>query len=268
MDRLIYKNKNIFCIGDIHGELKRAVHDIISKKIDNAVVIVAGDCGIGFNKEGYYNKTFMELDSKLAKHGIVLLLLRGNHDNPYWFNTKPIIFDNIRTIRDYTIVSIEYEYKPTYNILCVGGAISIDRLRRIEFDTQRNKWHGRKNYKYTYWCDEGFVLDEESLSTLYDVDCLVTHANPYHKNGILPSYLNYWFDLDDKLKIDILNEHTAMRNMLDILLLNGNSIKYWVNGHYHTSSVEYINIFGYDVKCISIRNIENGIEIVDIGGVE
>lgn len=41
---------NLIVCGDIHGEFKTLVYTLGQKHISDAVVIVAGDCGFGFEK--------------------------------------------------------------------------------------------------------------------------------------------------------------------------------------------------------------------------
>lgn len=48
-----YRDDIVEVCGDIHGEFETLVFNILQKKIENATVIVAGDCGFGFNKLAY-----------------------------------------------------------------------------------------------------------------------------------------------------------------------------------------------------------------------
>jgi hypothetical protein len=59
-------------------------------------------------------------------------MIRGNHDDPYYFNNKVFSYSNVELLEDYTILTVGND-----NILCVGGAISIDRLYRLETDSKR-----------------------------------------------------------------------------------------------------------------------------------
>lgn len=270
MDKITFKNKTIFAIGDIHGNFETAIYEISRHRLEDSVIIVAGDCGFGFHQKGYYDSLLNRLNSKLKKLRSTVIFIRGNHDDPMYFTTDLYDLEYIKTVRDYTIISIDNDGCNEYNILCIGGAISIDRTLRIKNDESFNgKLNIRKHpesRRYSYWSDENFNLNTEILNEMYGINCIVTHGNPYHNNGIISGYVKEWCNLDSTLMDDILSEHTNMREMLDILLLNGNEVKLWVNGHYHTSCINHIERYGHEIKCVSLRNIENGIDIVDIGG--
>ena len=122
-----YRDDFVIACGDIHGELETLVFNIIQKKIENAIVIVAGDCGFGFNKLAYYDELYKrKLHRKLKKQNVLLLMVRGNHDDPLFFDKELIDYPYMKTLPDYTIV-----HTRKHNILCVGGAISIDRSFRL-----------------------------------------------------------------------------------------------------------------------------------------
>ena len=80
------KNK-IYFTGDIHGEFMPLVF-VLTKRynLSDCSVIVCGDIGMGFYKFNYYIDTFKTMNKKLAKKNIQLYLIRGNHDNPDYFN--------------------------------------------------------------------------------------------------------------------------------------------------------------------------------------
>ena len=48
--------KNIVVCGDIHGEFNAVIYKLcIQYQITDTVLIIAGDCGFGFDKPGYYD---------------------------------------------------------------------------------------------------------------------------------------------------------------------------------------------------------------------
>lgn len=51
-----------FCVcGDIHGEFKTLAYNLKQQKIENAVIVVAGDCGIGFEKAVHYSLIYEKI---------------------------------------------------------------------------------------------------------------------------------------------------------------------------------------------------------------
>lgn len=171
-----YRNDIVEVCGDIHGEFETLVFNIVQKKIKNATVIVAGDCGFGFNKLAYYDELYKrKLHRKLKKQNVLLLMVRGNHDDPLFFDKELIDFPYMKTLPDYTIV-----HTRKHNILCVGGAISIDRSFRLS-QMDYNRILGKQRLPL-YWKDEMFRYDEEQLRILNDegikIDTVITHSAP------------------------------------------------------------------------------------------
>ena len=50
---LSYREDFVVVCGDIHGEFETLAFNVVQKGIENALVIIAGDCGFGFNKLAY-----------------------------------------------------------------------------------------------------------------------------------------------------------------------------------------------------------------------
>lgn len=51
--------KNIIICGDIHGEFKSLIYKLcVQYQLTDTLLIVAGDCGFGFEKSGYYEQVF------------------------------------------------------------------------------------------------------------------------------------------------------------------------------------------------------------------
>ena len=117
---------NVIVIGDLHGEFSLLNYKIKSLEIENSIIIVAGDWGFGFEKKQNYIDVYNSFKKNLV---------------------EIINFEHWITIPVYSVISLLYDNK-TYNILCVGGAISVDRIYRIPNDDE-SKVKYRK-YKKTY----------------------------------------------------------------------------------------------------------------------
>lgn len=205
-------------MGDIHGAFNAAVQVIKSYSIKNANLIQLGDFGVGFSKTDKYNISVM--NSKLKELNIDLYVIRGNHDDPKWFDGKRQ-WDNILFLKDYTILN------DGRTILLAGGAISIDRNMRKE--------------DVSYWRDEDFKLKEAS-----PVNIIITHDCP---RSVLPFIYNPLNDYN--IQMDIYESQNKLDKLRD-MVVDENTIS-WYYGHHHTSNTEYINNVKY--CCLNIAEI-------------
>ena len=117
----------IFFCGDIHGEYDVIPNFIRDHKLYNVAVIVVGDFGIGFEVMKTEIKRLNYLNNRMKHTNSKLFAIRGNHDNPLYFTGE---FDksNVKLLPDYTILNLNDN-----NILCIGGAISVDRKQRKSY---------------------------------------------------------------------------------------------------------------------------------------
>ena len=115
-----HEAKNIVICGDIHGEFNSLIYKLcIQYQLTDTLLIVAGDCGFGFEKPGYYEQVFNRNSSRLSKSNNWIVMMRGNHDDPTYFSEEKIKHQRFRTIPDYSVIQA-----CGHNILCIGGAIS------------------------------------------------------------------------------------------------------------------------------------------------
>jgi metallophosphoesterase superfamily enzyme len=79
--------KQVIVSGDIHGDFKTLVYKLcIRYECTDSLLIVAGDCGFGFEKPGYYNQVYNAVAGRLRKANNWVVFVRGNHDNPALFS--------------------------------------------------------------------------------------------------------------------------------------------------------------------------------------
>src|SRR5574344_1533890 len=127
----------MYFIGDIHGRFDDLLKSIKDKKIKNESLIICGDFGVGFNDT---------MEDVLFES----MVLKNLNDN---------------LVEDYTILKID-----GHNILCLGGAISIDREVKRKIPNH-------------YWKDEHFVFDRKRLEAIRGVDIVVTDRKSTRLNS-------------------------------------------------------------------------------------
>lgn len=162
--------KCIVVSGDIHGDFHTLVYKMcIQYQMTDTLLIVAGDCGFGFDMPGYYDQVYSKDAGRLRKANNWIAFVRGNHDNPAYFNEQRIANKRWKTIPDYSVITA-----CGHIILCVGGGISIDRERRKREQARR----ALTSTGY-YWEDEAPVFSKEMVDELpLQIDTVVTHSAP------------------------------------------------------------------------------------------
>lgn len=209
-------------LGDIHGNFGFVRWYVKAHDIRNTSIIQVGDFGIGFKptSEGYelelLNKTLNEFD-------VNLYAIRGNHDNPAFFDGTFKEYDRIHLMPDYSTAVIDGRKH-----LFVGGAISIDRKYRVK--------------GISYWEDEVFVLDEGKLNSATEIDVLVTHNSMSFLPPLSFNKLVLGFAEEDRtLLSELLEERNMLTRMWDILTKEKkNKIDLHVFGHFHYDEINYI----------------------------
>lgn len=205
-------NTPLFLIGDIHG-----LHNFpsITNGMKGCTFIQIGDFGLGFSSWEKDYRSLRCLSNKLTVSDCKLLAIRGNHDNPKWFDDS-IFFDRITLLKDYSVV-----VSGDKTLLLVGGGISIDRV-------------SRKN-GLDYWIDEPIKYEEEKI---IKCDYLITHPTSTKRIG-LPlkgSVVDGWLQKDPNLLQDLIREN----DIIDKLLVES-KCKCHYYGHMHMSRTDYID---------------------------
>lgn len=211
------KFSSIFIIGDLHGDY-RGLINLINIVPEGSLIICVGDFGIGFPQTkdlSYYEI----LNNRLAYKNVMVYTIRGNHDNPSWFaggiNRKPIGLSHIKLIPDYTYKNINGEI-----FAFVGGAISIDRNRRVN--------------GISYWEDEAVWLEPLNFQK---ADVLICHTAPSYlppvdsDERLIKAIFNFNGGYDQKLFDDLKEERKKMDEI--VRGINPDNIYY---GHFHFST--------------------------------
>ncbi|MDR1973050.1 MAG: metallophosphoesterase [Bacteroidales bacterium] len=218
-----------FC-GDIHGEFGSTTF-----KLDNytdTVLIVCGDIGMGFHSDEYYFSLFKRINLKLSKNRNYLVMFRGNHDNPDFFNGSFKKYSNIYLVPDYTVV----EVSGIANVLCVGGATSIDRSYRIKQELQ--------NRRKIYWGDAELpYFDRQALheiNSLYvdNIQIVATHTCPSFAYPTTKQNVQEWINIDESLSQTLDNERNTMDKIFEMLRTTQKHLTDWYYGHFHEHRLE------------------------------
>ena len=223
--------------GDIHGAFREIVNKVaVQYDIHNALLIVAGDCGFGFEREGYYENIYQRCAKHLKRNNLYVAFVRGNHDNPVYFSEQLIDKNRWLTLPDYSVVSAASK-----QILCVGGAISVDRQYRkiTKAFSSALHYHGHPALKPTcYWPDEPIVYNPELLDVVRDefqIDTVVTHTAPKFCEMVSHDGLLKLAETDSALLDDVKEERQRASLIYERLKADGHPMKDWIYGHFHRS---------------------------------
>ena len=214
----------IVAVGDIHGAFNGLGYNIKMYNLTNSVIVLCGDVGVGFYKHNFYVQIFRKLNTILKKNNCVLFCVRGNHDNPEYFDGS-FFGSNYMLVPDYTIIETIDK-----TLLFIGGAVSIDRIDRIN-----------DKRKITYWEDEIPVYDEDKLNAINKVDYIFTHSCPNFTYPTTKYNISDWLERDVGLNSDIDKEREVFTKVWENLKNRGISPIGWFYGHYHQSHFEYID---------------------------
>ena len=238
---------DIYVVGDLHGLFPTFKYKIRESEIKNGLIIVAGDCGFGFEKEEFYRQVYNKMKKVLLGQNVHIVFVRGNHDDKSYFDGEKINFPNFLAVPDYSVLKFNHG-DISRNILCVGGATSIDRRWRIRENTQYT------NGKKSYWADEFPVYEPEILNEIkndgINIDIVVTHSSPSFapltdKNGI-----QNFIAFDPSLTEDINYERLTLTKLYDHLVKQDkHPVKLWLYGHFHQHVLSYSE---EDVKFIML----------------
>lgn len=256
-EMIMLPSDNVWFTGDIHGNIETLVWDIKERKrLRDCAVIVCGDIGLGFESPFHMYNKFHKLDDKLKKLGVTIYMFRGNHDDPDYFNQPYVetegertyryysMSERIKTVSDYTVIKT-----PHHGILCVGGAVSIDRTNRIK--------------GITYWPDENVLEWPEDFFKILkdkhiDIDVVATHTAPSntfpidvdkHNQG---RFIESWSVYDNSLKFDNYNERQILQNLGETLINEGHPLSYWIYGHFHQGFKMTDTLGDRDIKFIAL----------------
>lgn len=270
----IFESKPCYVVADIHGLPHLILDNIRKYDLRDCVIIVAGDIGLGFHPYMSHYQKYFTINKELEARNINVFLVRGNHDDKSYFEELKINFANIKSIPDYTVITVGDK-----NILCVGGGISIDRKYRKSRYKAIVKNFKEQIPKVTeedlkdmvlplYFDDEQVVLNTELVDDITDwginIDYVVTHSAP---NFCFPKdkfNIKGWLKEDKNLEFDIDNERNTLTSLYIYLKDKKHYLKHWAYGHFHI----HIDDMYEGVKFTAISNMDYAFDYIELNKQE
>lgn len=239
----------MYFIGDTHGV--RPIFSIIAKhKLVGQNLIHVGDLGLGFQPAINDIKNLETLDEMLLESDNQLYVIRGNHDNPIFWDKGLGLWlpklHNVHLMEDFTWRTIEGK-----QILFAGGAVSIDRLPR-QAEHPPSWWEGEK---FTY--DK--VAIDKALSQMTAVDIVVTHDCPafaYPQNDYVP-LVDHYVEIEKHhgfdLRAELREERSLITDFYKDITNKGFKPSHWLYGHFHSTKKQKIE--GTEFKLLNINEL-------------
>ncbi len=228
----------LYFIGDTHGDFAELAHKLAVRGIRDSHLVQVGDFGLGFGNKNEEELKLKTLNKTLKAGNNLLYVIRGNHDDPSYFQ-KWMKISNIRLVPDYSVLELG-----GYSVFLAGGAISIDRkIRREGID---------------YWKEEEFVFDTGKLETVIgeikNIDIVVTHTAPsefwpFDFNNLVRAYARR----DNDLIADLSKERELHSKLLKYIT-NDFKPSHWYYGHFHTthddeySGIKYFALGEHEIR--------------------
>lgn len=207
-------SRNLVFCGDIHGDFKKMVWTAVERyKMSKTDIVVLGDFGVGFDNKIYAD--YEETEKRLEKYDIMVYTIRGNHDDPSWFDGT-YDFPRLKFLKDYDIITLG----DNLEILPIGGANSID----VEYRLKENEKLSAK--KKACWWEGEDIVRKKIKEIPKRVDIIVSHECPILFDPI-PTR-------QEECPLWQYSKILDARNYLKDIALEVNT-NYWFFGHYHKS---------------------------------
>lgn len=213
--------------GDWHANTAWAVRAVFrARDLGAQVIIHTGDFGYD-----YLSMFISVLEEALAKAGILILFVRGNHDDPEFLDNLPDNDEGFKPVSDH-IWYIPQGKAWTWDgikFLGLGGAHSIDRKIRVERDL---------TYGTTSWWPGETISTLDAFRAVHQgqADVMITHDCPA---GVSIPGLGG----PDRWDVaDLARSHRHRERLREVVEKVEPSLL--VHGHYHARYTAYLNLPG------------------------
>ncbi len=222
---------SIYVVGQINNNFIGLKDKILNMSITNSIMIICGNFGL-FNDDIIKSEELIDLNYHCILNDIILYVLRGNNDNPEFFDGRKIL-SNIVTLQDITEKRLNDK-----TFLFIGGGISIDR-----YD---------KYLKGKYFDNEKITIDFKRLNDFKNIDIIVSFKpEPYVFDSSLTNFISHWVVGDACLENQLGKERDELKRFFK-KIKNNNNIKYIISSHINKS----IEIMVKDIKHKSLASLE------------
>lgn len=203
----------VYVCGDIHREFGLLGVTIDKNKIHDATVIVLGDVGLGFLVD-FEDRDLANLHTVLAKNSVTVWFIRGNHDNPiYWEGEKredlEFAYPHIKLPQQGPVwINDQLFY-------ILPGAVSIDRCHRT--------------LGYSCWEGDEAFFNDRLPENIPAVKGILGHTGPTPP-GLSTYLVDHYMMLDPTLEASLVEERRAVTRAIRTL-----NPEWYIYGHYHVS---------------------------------
>lgn len=239
----------ILYLGDIHCNFNLLVQYVKFYKIKDAHIVQVGDFGVGFQRLENELKTLQLVNKFLKENNVFVWAIRGNHDDPVYFENDPFNLTNIKLVKDYTVLDLEDR-----KILCIGGAVSVDRMltkTQAQLDGDNTRVIGQR-----WITGEEFIYDDTLLRDLRGINTIVTHTAPdycFPDNAMgFGAFVDGFIKNDPALRLDLLEERRNMTLAFQTVKMY-NDITHHYYGHFHRSDV--LDLMGTKHRLLGIGEL-------------
>jgi hypothetical protein len=209
---------------------------ITPNMFNESVIILLGSFGFGNKDFSFFEKKLSEFNTALAKNNCHILFVRGNDEDPSYFEEEKINFSNIKTLVSNCVIAFN-----NFNCLCIGGGLSMDR----EWKKAKMKELG-----CSYWENEDISIDWDDMKkTLESTNfaCVISRQIPTFVHPMTDNQ-NRWLKTNPELASEIVNSRLNMDLLYtEFIKLNKKPFVWW-NAYPGAACKQSINniIFKHD----------------------
>ena len=225
----IPSDHNLYLMGDYHQVFTQFIHnlDAVQKP---ASLIILGDY------DAHQAQDLVDLAELAERHRVVMYLLRGNHDNPkYWQDRE--VASTLETEWFHLLEDVDCLQWREVKLISVSGAVSVDRSC-LRFD-QGNCWPATER------------IPKDAVARVKELggcDVLLTHSGIIDGMTVKNDFIDSYASTDENLIEDI----KAERKLVQKLQIASGCSKHYF-GHFHQSWQG--EQFGVEVRCLDICEI-------------